>query len=468
MQIMQVQKSSGFDERQILIGMITRKEVLGQIAVRWEAGKGKGLFGNVWSNLIAEWCIDYYQMYQEAPSKHIESLFHSWADESQDKETIKLVETYLESLSGEYDNLKKTINPKYVIDCSSDYFNRVKIQKLKNNLEACIDLKDIKKALKLIDNFNPIDIGLGSGIDLFHDHNEIDSVLSEKWESLIFFPGALGEFFGNALSRDNFIAITAPEKRGKTFMLMEFAIRAVLQGRKVMFFEVGDLSQRQIHKRFYTRITKKPSKPQKYKMPIGIFRQMEAIYAEVIHTTKESKKEITKERIIKALDKINNNSKEKLLQTFIFPSMTISVNGIKEIITSQQRRGWSPDVVVIDYADILAPVSGSLESRHQINETWARLRGLSESIHGLVITATQADAKSYKSELLSMDNFSDDKRKNAHVTGMLGLNQNQAEKEKDVMRINWINLREEESSPNKVIHVAGCRAIANPLVKSCW
>lgn len=465
---MQVQKSSGFDERQILIGMITRKEVLGQIAVRWESGKGKGLFGNVWSNLIAEWCIDYYQMYQEAPNKHIESLFHSWADESQDKETIKLVETYLESLSGEYDNLKKTINPKYVIDCSSDYFNKVKLQRLKTNLEACLDLKDVKKALKLIDNFNPIDIGLGSGIDLFHDQNEIDSVLSHKWESLIDFPGALGEFFGSALSRDNFVAITAPEKRGKTFMLMELAIRAVLQGRKVMFFEVGDLSQRQIHKRFYTRITKKPTKPQNYKMPISIFRQMDAPYAEVIHTTKICKNEITKEKIVKALDKINNNLKGKLLQTFIFPSMTISVNGIKEIITSQQRRGWSPDVVVIDYADILAPVSGNLESRHQINETWARLRGLSESIHGLVITATQADAKSYKSELLSMDNFSDDKRKNAHVTGMLGLNQNQAEKEKDVMRINWINLREEESSPNKVVHVAGCRAIANPLIKSCW
>lgn len=462
---MQVQKSSGNDERQILIGMITSKEVLGQIAVRWT---GKGLFGNVWSNLIAEWCINYYKMYEDAPNKHIESCFHNWLEENQDRETAKLVETYLESLSGEYENLNKTINSKYIIDCSSVYFNKVKIQKLKNDLEACIDLRDVKKALKLIDGFNPIDVGLGSGVNLLNDPNEIDNVLSEKWESLIDFRGALGEFFGNALSRDNFIAITAPEKRGKTFMLLEFAVRAVMQKRKVMFFEVGDLSQRQIHKRFYTRIAKKPLKPQKYKVPISIFRMPDNPQADVTFKHKETKKEVTKAKIQEMIDKLKNNSKEELLKTFTFPSMTISVNGIKEIITSQQRRGWSPDVVLIDYADILAPVSGNLESRHQINETWARLRGLSESIHGLVITATQADAKSYKSELLSMENFSDDKRKNAHVTGMLGLNQNQGEKEKEIMRLNWINLREAESSVNKVVYVAGCRSIANPLMQSCW
>ena len=53
----------------------------------------------------------------------------------------------------------------------------------------------------------------------------------------------------------------------------------------------------------------------------------------------------------------------------------------------------------------------------------------------LVVTATQADANSYDRTSLKMSNFSEDKRKLAHVTAMYGLNQDPAGREKGIKDI---------------------------------
>jgi hypothetical protein len=127
-------------------------------------------------------------------------------------------------------------------------------------------------------------------------------------------------------------------------------------------------------------------------------------------------------------------------------------------------------VVVIDYADILAPEPGATKEdyRHQINVTWQALRRLSQDYHVLVVTATQSDASSYGARILRREHFSEDKRKYAHVTGMVGINQTEEEQGKGIFLLNWILLREGSYSPGRCVHVAGCLAIANPAIVSAW
>jgi len=123
------------------------------------------------------------------------------------------------------------------------------------------------------------------------------------------------------------------------------------------------------------------------------------------------------------------------------------------------------DVVVIDYADILLMESGD-DNRNKINECWKQLRRLSQTWHCLVITATQSDAASYTAGTMGRQHFSEDKRKLAHVTGMIGLNQTEDEKEEAIMRLNWIARRESHYVERKCIYVVGCLPIANPAIKS--
>ena len=141
---------------------------------------------------------------------------------------------------------------------------------------------------------------------------------------------------------------------------------------------------------------------------------------------------------------------------------------IREIVVGWGREEGIPDIVVIDYADILKMDVPGLDKRDQINGTWKQLRALSQSLHCLVVTATQSDASSYKMETIQMGNFSEDKRKHAHVTGTVGLNQTKEENRLGVMRLNWIVAREHQFNSYKCGHVAGCLDIANPDIKSTF
>jgi len=136
------------------------------------------------------------------------------------------------------------------------------------------------------------------------------------------------------------------------------------------------------------------------------------------------------------------------------PTGTISVKQIRGILKTWERiEGFSPDVIVIDYADILAPNDPSMSFRHQQDNTWASLRALSTEFNCNLTTATQADSASYTQFLLSLQNFSEDKRKFAHVTAFFGLNQLPEEKKRKIMRVNPLMMREADFDSKSYVTV---------------
>jgi len=122
----------------------------------------------------------------------------------------------------------------------------------------------------------------------------------------------------------------------------------------------------------------------------------------------------------------------------------------------------------VDYADILAPMQGTGDTRDQINATWKALRQLSQKYHCLVVTATQSDADSYDVATITRRNFSEDKRKHAHVTGMVAINQTETERSNGLIRLNWVLARDLEFNESTSVYCAGCLAAGNPIVLSCF
>jgi len=123
---------------------------------------------------------------------------------------------------------------------------------------------------------------------------------------------------------------------------------------------------------------------------------------------------------------------------------TLTVSKIRSILSVWEKTdGFIPDMVVVDYADLLVP-ERRMEFRHEQNEIWKNLRGLSEEKYCLLITATQTDAASYEQNKLRLKNFTEDKRKYGHVTAMYGLNQDKDSREKrlGILRLNEIVIRE--------------------------
>ena len=147
---------------------------------------------------------------------------------------------------------------------------------------------------------------------------------------------------------------------------------------------------------------------------------------------------------------------------------SIGVDGITSILRGWQREKWIPDVVVIDYADILAPPFMVRESLDQIDVTWKLLRRMSQEFECLLLTATQSNAASYraKDSVLTRQNFSGRKTKLAHVSGMLGINVTPDDKKKGIIRLNWVVRREGFFNEIQCVPVAGCFAICSPTMRS--
>lgn len=84
----------------------------------------------------------------------------------------------------------------------------------------------------------------------------------------------------------------------------------------------------------------------------------------------------------------------------------------------------------------------------------------------MVVTATQSDAKSYDKWLLTRDNFTDDRRKLDHVSGMIGINVQEHERANGTRRLNWVKCRDQDYNADECVHIAGCYAVADPIIKS--
>lgn len=468
---MQINKKTKNDERRILIAMIVDPIVLARICAKWPVSEHKGLFKTKWANLIADWCLRYFRKYEKPPMKNIEHLYESWAAKYDDETSIKLIEKFLESLSQEYEELQNESNSDYIIDLAGRYFNKVLIERLSEKLEGDLLNDRIDEAYTSIVQFNQVELGGGEGIDALQDKEAIQEAFESKTEALIKYPGDLGQFIGDSLERDGFIAFMAPEKRGKSFMLLDMAYRAVLQHRKVAFFEAGDMSRNQVLRRLMTRVARRPLKRCLVKYPTRLYRKTgeDGLYIDT--KTLRFKTKLTYKEAWKACQRVMRlklKTKEPLFKLSCYPNSTLSVRMIKNILLDWNREGWSPDVVVIDYADILNMDDNRFEGRDRINETWKQLRALSQQYHCLVVTATQADANSYDRTTMSKSNFSEDKRKHAHVTGMIGLNQTDIEKEQGIMRLNWIDRREGAYNEKDCVNIAVCLELGLPCICSCY
>jgi hypothetical protein len=455
-------------EAKILADMIGNPTVLARIASKWR----EPLFKSPASNLIAKIAIEHYRKHADAPREGIGSLFEQYCEGKEDDETCNIAN----SLLGTLEIPNGECNPELALDIAANHFNKTKVSKLLDKCSEHYEANRIDKIQEMIADYVRVELGLGAGINVLEEESVMKSVFEQQEESLVTYPDDAGKFFQGMLSRDSFIAFEAPEKTGKTFWLLDVAWRAVLQHRKVAFFEVGDMSQHQILRRFYCRAAKHPFRsstgkwPYVVRYPTAISRDSDGM-AGVSYKDRSFVEPLTAQKSLEAIQNVLHGvikSNTVPLKLACYPNSSIDIPGIRTVLDLWAMEGWHPDVVVIDYADILAPPPGKMEARDQINLAWKQMRALSQDKHCLVVTATQADADSYGKKTLDRKNFSEDKRKMSHVTGLVGINVFDDEKEKQVMRLNWIVLREGEYVTKNCLYCATCLPLANPCVKSCF
>lgn len=99
--------------------------------------------------------------------------------------------------------------------------------------------------------------------------------------------------------------------------------------------------------------------------------------------------------------KIKNKSAKLIIKEF--PPKTVNPLNIKSYIEKLQKNGIVPDAIIIDYLNLLAPVTKGVNSYESIKEITEYTRALSYHFNCPVISATQANRAAFQTPNPDMD-----------------------------------------------------------------
>ena len=91
-----------------------------------------------------------------------------------------------------------------------------------------------------------------------------------------------------------------------------------------------------------------------------------------------------------------------------YPTRSASVNTLAAHIQQCEMRNLKPDMIIVDYADIMKSTQHFNEKRHQIGHVYEELRGMAGEFDVPLWTASQANRSSLEEDVIGADKVSED------------------------------------------------------------
>lgn len=459
---MKAQRFDGSRERRFLANIIYSDALLDAIAHICETRSN--ILRTPVENALLEWCIKYFRNHGKAPGSDVQWILSDYEGRPMQEELGALVDGL--------PRVRPIDNVGVVIEEVCDHLDKIALDKLADTIHSRVAQDDVTGCLEALGKFSRISLGVTTSVNPFTDRSAIvETFDDDSCKSLLEF-AELGEdarlFFGDTFSRSCFVVFNAPEKGCKSATLLEFAIIALKEGKSVAYFEAGDMSRPQVFRRLFQRVAQHPRRAGTVRIPNGeLWVERDGDGNTVLFNGLEEKvynEDLSMDIVDGALKEWHDNVGD-MTDKFRFSDhpQDLTVPRIcAELDEWERQDGFRPDFVIIDYADILQPVIKN-EFRHQVNDTFARLRALSLDRKCCLITATQAKGAAYNTDTQSRMLISEDKRKGAHPTAMIGLASTEDEREKQVYHMNFILRRDDVCIESQRLYFSQCLPICNPM-----
>ena len=183
----------------------------------------------------------------------------------------------------------------------------------------------------------------------------------------------MDEICRGGLANSELGVVVAPTGAGKSMVLVHLASQALLKGKTVVYYTL-ELKDKVVGQRFDCCLTD---------VPLQSHRER-------------------KEEILRKIEDINGT-----LIIKEYPTKSASVQTLKNHIEKLRKRGIEPDLILVDYADLLRPIRSSSEKRHELEETYEGLRGLAQTYDIPCWTASQTNRGGLNAEVITMEAISE-------------------------------------------------------------
>ena len=454
-------------EKHILTAMIVSTQFLQEVShlINYD------YFQNSYIRKVVRWCVEYFEKYEVAPFEDITHIFRNKKIELGEEDS-DLVEKLLTKISEKY-AFNSGINVPYTVDQALLFFKKRELEITNSNISILLDKNDIDGAEDQINGFAKISKVTSGWVNPFEERY-VEEIFRNE-EKMFTFPGALGKFMGPC-DRGWLVAVAAAFKKGKSFFLQEFAIQAMLQRLKVAFFSL-EMYRGASNERLYKRLTgtgdeggdsiypcfdcrhnqdgscNKPQRTNKLPLlqngnkpefnpkmkyrPCTICREENpkdyslAWWKEVIKRPAFNKVNLRKH--IASMEKVYQSS-YRFKNYPRFSANTADI--LRDLDLLERTENFVPDVIIIDYADILkAEDSKASSGVEQLDETWKSLSRLAGERHALIVTASQITRAAMEKKQVKVGDLAAWIGKAAHIDVFCSLQQTPDEKRDGLMRV---------------------------------
>ncbi len=164
----------------------------------------------------------------------------------------------------------------------------------------------------------------------------------------------------------------APTGAGKSMALVHLGAEALKQGRTVVHYTL-ELADTVVATRYDSCITGIPLQ--------GVFQRKEEVFDKI--------QEVDGKLIIKE-----------------YPTKSANTNTLKTHLEKLVRRGEQIGTVIVDYGDLLKPVSAQREKRNELESIYEELRAIAQIYNCPVWTASQTNRSGLNAEVITMESIS--------------------------------------------------------------
>lgn len=494
------------DEQKILTGLIVDDSFCRRVL---EMIKSEHLEGR-YARRIVQWVREYHATYSKAPGKEIETIYKVNSANIDESESI-IIERFLQNLSAKHET-DEAQNWDYQVDLARNYLRTRALRVLADNVKTLSDRGDIGKAEGAVRDFIVTVGATSQWVWPLLDIELQQRMLDRSRKGLFRLDGALGRLFG-WWQKGWIVAFVGPEKRGKTWWLIEVAVQAIIQGLSVAFFTM-EMVDEDMTARFTRHVTALPDNIGKIKVPVWdcahnqtddcdlrVRTNMETIpvndaghplfdeldkYQPCTFCKDNPKKYLRNYKVAswftmthKGEDYYNKCIGRTAafamqygghnLSMHCYPRNSIGVDTLIAALDElETTHNFTPKMIIIDYADILL-AEGNEEERHKLDKIWKRLAALAQERKVVVVTASQAKSSTRKQRSIRQGDFAEDYRKGATVDLAIGLNQldseeeGKSEREQMIMRLSAMAVRHTRT-PNEECYVLQNLELGQPAM----
>ena len=494
-------------EKDIITGLITDSRFGREIIAKTLKPEH---FSSRYTHRIATWVINYYKKYDKAPFMDMVSIFNAEKSKLKQEEQ-DLIEALLNDISERYANTDASkLNTEYMIDKTRTFCQSRNLSMLVAQIDDCLQKGQVEKATGLVQNFGNISSTTSKWMNPFDKDTVYKAFEEDDSDNLFKLPGLLGDLVGGYLKRDWLVAYMGPAKRGKSWRIQDdIAFEALTNDLKVAYVSL-EMSEKDVRKRMYARLTAGAKKDGQIIIPVfdclsnqngdcmrlerinnvtlpfeiledkipmydsQIYvkylpctycrRKREADYIPSIWYEVYQAQKMTPEMVVKKIDSYSRMF-EQNLRVISYPPFGANFDQIiTDIEGLEYEESFVPDVVVVDYFDIMGDEPGKLDQRGQIDARWKKGKALAKKKHCLVATVSQSGRASFLKDNIDEEDTSEDIRKMAHADLYMGLNQTRAEKMAGVMRINIMSYRHDDFNILSQVMVLQSLALGQPYL----